>query len=134
MRPKPARIVVIEDNPADVFLVRQALREAGIDFELQSFEDGEQALEALSRPAGKAPGLIFLDLNLPRLDGAEVLIRIRNMPALAEVPVAVLTSSESPADMHRAAELGAARFIKKPMALNDFLREVGRGARELLHR
>jgi CheY-like chemotaxis protein len=86
----------------------------------------------LSKPGRKAPDLILLDLHLPKTEGVDVLRAVRNMPKLADVPVVILTSSNSPADMHRTALLGAARFISKPSGLNDFLREVGRGVEEML--
>ncbi len=129
---KAAIIVLVEDNPADVFLVRKALQEKGIKFELTCFDDGQKALNSLAQQGCKAPDLILLDLNLPQTDGVEVLRQIRNMPKLADVPVAILTSSESPADMHRTALLGAARFIRKPSGLDDFLGAVGRGVEEML--
>ena len=129
---KAAIIVFVEDNPADVFLVRKALQEKGIKFELTCFDDGQKALKSLAQQGRKAPDLILLDLNLPQTDGVEVLRQIRNMPKLADVPVAILTSSESPADMHRTALLGAARYIRKPSMLQDFLREVGSGVEEIL--
>jgi len=77
--------------------------------------------------AGGCPSLESLIIH-----GVEVLRQIRNMPKLADVPVAILTSSESPADMHRTALLGAARYIRKPSMLQDFLREVGSGVEEIL--
>ena len=129
---KTARIFLVEDNPADVLLVRKALQETGIDFNLTSFADGQKALDNLAQQDRKAPDVILLDLNLPRTEGIEVLRKIRNMPSLADVPVAILTSSESPADMHRTALLGAARYIRKPIRLDDFLREVGHGVEEML--
>ena len=129
---KAAIIVLVEDNPADVFLVRKALQEKGIKFELTCFDDGQKALSSLAEQGRKVPDLILLDLNLPQTDGVDVLRQIRSMPKLADVPVAILTSSESPADMHRTALLGAARYIRKPSMLQDFLREVGSGVEEIL--
>jgi len=131
---KAAGIVLVEDNPADVFLVRKALQEKGIKFELTCFDDGQKALNSLAQQGRKAPDLILLDLNLPQTDGVDVLRQIRNMPKLADVPVAILTSSESPADMHRTALLGASRYIRKPSMLKDFLREVGSSVEEILRR
>jgi CheY-like chemotaxis protein len=92
----------------------------------------ELALKALSRQDGKAPDLILLDLNLPTIDGIAVLIQIRNMPRLSGVPVVILTSSGSSSDMRRTERLGAARYIRKPFMLEDFLREVGGGVEEML--
>ena len=129
---KAARIMVVEDNPADVLLVKKALQEKGITFLLSCFENGDKALKALSRRDSKAPDLILLDLNLPTIEGIAVLIQIRNMPRLLEVPVVILTSSESSSDMLRTERLGAARYIRKPLLLEDFLREVGSGVEEIL--
>ena len=124
--------MLVEDNPADVLLVRKALEDRGIKCSLTCFEDGEKALKNLSQPGRLAPDLILLDLNLPRADGVDVLRRICSIPSLSAVPVVILTSSESPSDMQRTAKLGAARYIRKPSKLEDFYREVGRGVEEML--
>jgi CheY-like chemotaxis protein len=129
---KTAHITLVEDNPADVFLVRKALQERGIAFELTCFEDGEEALKSLSRQERNEPDIILLDLNLPMTEGVEVLRRIRTIPELFNVPVAILTSSASPTDIDRTKSLGVTRYISKPMALDDFLREVGRQVEEML--
>ena len=129
---KTARIMVVDDNPADVLLVKKALQEKGIRFDLSCFENGDTALRALSRQDSKAPDLILLDLNLPTIEGIAVLIQIRNMPRLFRVPVVILTSSESPSDIRRTATLGASRYIRKPLVLEEFLREVGAGIEEVL--
>src|SRR6476660_8117239 len=110
---KPAHITLVEDNPADVFLVRKALQERGIAFELTCFENGEEALKSLSRQERIEPDIILLDLNLPMTEGVEVLSRIRSIPELVNVPVAILTSSASPTDIHRTMSLGVARYISK---------------------
>ena len=122
----------MEDNPADVYLVQRALQERGIVFTMECFEDGEQAIEALAGKDHEVPDLILLDLNLPKTEGVEVLGIIRSMPKLVDVPIAILTSSESPADVHRTALLGATRFIKKPPMLDDFMKEVGQSVQEML--
>ena len=132
MKTPTVRIVLVEDNPADVYLIRRALREKGIEFEMTCFEDGEKALKALSEQAREAPDLILLDLNLPQTQGVEVLGKIRSMPKLADVPIGILTSSESPSDMRRTAVLGAAGYIKKPSMLDDFMREVGQSVEAML--
>lgn len=131
-RLKIADIVLVEDNPADVLLVRKALQEKGIAFELTCFDDGEEALKSLLREERHQPDIILLDMNLPMFDGTEVLRRIRSKPKLERIPVAILTSSESPSDKDRTSLLGADRYIKKPIALNDFLRDVGREVEEML--
>jgi chemotaxis family two-component system response regulator Rcp1 len=130
MASKTARIVLVEDNPGDVLLVRRALQEKGIAAELTCFEDGQKALESLAQR--DAPDLLLLDLNLPKIEGFELLTKIRSTPKLSAVPVVILTSSESPGDMQRTALLGAACYITKPSGLGDFLREVGCVVEEML--
>ncbi len=131
---KTPNIVLIEDNPADVLLIRKALEERGIKCELAWFENGETALSSLSEKSRPLPDLILLDLELPRADGLEVLSRIRGMARFSDVPVVILTSSQSPSDRQRTTRLGAARYIRKPSALQDFLRDVGCGVEEMLLR
>src|SRR6516164_9187586 len=112
---KPAEIVLIEDNPADVLLVEIALREAGIGCSLTRFESGNEAIEALCglpEQGGIQPNAILLDLNTPGSDGFEALVKLKQFPRLAQVPIAVLTSSRAPSDRNRAAILGV-RYIQK---------------------
>jgi CheY-like chemotaxis protein len=127
-----AHITLVEDNPGDVLLVRKALQKKGLAFELTCFEDGEEALKSLSRQERDEPDVILLDLNLPMTEGVEVLSRIRSIPGLAGVPVAILSSLASPADIDRTRLLGVTRFITKPIGLDDFLREVGGAVEEML--
>jgi DNA-binding response OmpR family regulator len=131
--PRPTRIWLIEDNPADVFLVKEALRTHGIYFEMNWMSDGEEAVGHLSAhlTSQSAPQLILLDLNLPKVDGKEVLSRIRSNPNLAATKVAILTSSDSPHDRRDTASLGANCYIKKPPTLDEFLR-VGGTIKDLL--
>lgn len=119
----PSRILLIEDNPADAFLVKEALRTHGIAFDLNWVSDGEEAVGHLSTflSAQSAPALILLDLNLPKVDGKEVLSKIRSNPNLAATKVAILTSSDSPHDRRDTANLGANCYIKKPPTLEEFL-------------
>ena len=81
---KIAHITLVEDNPGDVLLVRKALQERGIAFELTCFDDGEEALKSLSRQERDEPDIILLDLNLPKTEGVEVLRRIRSIPKLVK--------------------------------------------------
>ena len=127
----PIRILLVEDNPADVYLIEEALRTHGVQFEMKWLRDGEQALELLTEDGLGAPDLVLLDLNLPRVDGKEVLTRIRQTPHLAAVPVAIMTSSDSPQDRREMADLGASCYIKKPPTLDEFL-EVGGVIKNLL--
>jgi len=123
-------ILLAEDNPADVYLIREALREHNVDCALRVAADGKDVIALLSEE-GTAPDLIILDLNLPRHDGIEILQRVRANDGLRHVPVVVLTSSDSPRDRLVAIQLGATRYIKKPSSLELFL-ELGAVFKELL--
>jgi two-component system, chemotaxis family, response regulator Rcp1 len=130
-------IVLIEDNPSDVYLMSLALEENGVAFELTNFQSGAEALpilcpDAVATDRLPLPDLIVLDLNTPGPDGFEVLARIKSNADLEKVPVAILTSSESPADKRRAALLGATTYIQKPTQLKAFIDEVGRAVKLLL--
>jgi len=128
-------ILLAEDNPADVYLIREALREHGVDFNLRVAEDGKDVLAFLSGQsltlADSIPQLIILDLNLPRHDGIEILQQLQATTRLRGVPVVILTSSDSPRDRSIATELGATRYLRKPSSLEQFL-ELGAVFKELL--
>jgi len=118
------KILLAEDHPADVYLIRAALQEHGIDLPLQLAADGREVLQILYREGALPESqlkLIILDLNLPRHDGIEILRRLRETEHLASIPVVVLTSSDSPRDRIVASELGAAAFLRKPSNLEQFL-------------
>jgi hypothetical protein len=127
-------ILLIEDNAADVFLVRHALSEHGIEHCLTVMADGEQALRFFECPEHcEGPSrveLILLDLNLPRHDGFTVLKRLRQIPVCNEKAVIVLTSSDAQMDRERATQLGAV-FFRKPIELDGFL-ELGALVKGLL--
>jgi chemotaxis family two-component system response regulator Rcp1 len=131
-------IVLIEDNPSDVYLLNYALEESGLRFEITNFQCGADAMLILC-PDGESinlrrivPDLILLDLNTPRSDGFDILSRIRCNAHLANTPVAILTSSDSPADKRRAALLGATMYIQKPTQLTAFVKDVGAAVKLLL--
>lgn len=133
---KAAQIVLIEDNPADVFLVDLALKECGVIFEMTRFKSGLEALSALCPPEGKeastfVPDAILLDLNTPRSDGFEVLIKLKQSPRLARVPMAVITSSKATSDKHRTVLQGS-RYIEKPADLEKFISTVGQAVKEMI--
>jgi CheY-like chemotaxis protein len=133
-----AQIVLIEDNSADVLLVEMALKENGIPYELTRFKNGEDALRSLCSPEGRAPhafrpDAVLLDLNTPKSDGFEVLGKLRQNPYLADVPIAIITSSQATSDKHRASIMGAVRYIEKPSQLEEFLSTVGIAVRDMLH-
>lgn len=132
---KPAQIVLIEDNPADVVLVRLALNENGIAHVLTHFESGEEAARSLSAGSESesfVPDAILLDLNTPGTDGFEALQKLREYPRLSDVPIAILTSSRDRKDKHRAGMEGA-RYIEKPSQLNEFLTSVGQAVKAMLN-
>ncbi len=118
------RIFLAEDNPADAFLIKQALSSANLRFKLDRVEDGESALRALEKAEReKAPlSLILLDLNLPKISGHDLLARVRSSEQLRATPVIVLTSSDSPADRARTAALKISHYFRKPSEFNEFLR------------
>lgn len=122
VRSRTVQILLAEDNPADVYLIEEALREHEVDFNITVAEDGEAALRLLSE-IGYRPDVVLLDLNMPKRSGGEVLHLLRHSQH-PEVPVIVLTSSDSPSDRDEALRLGATCYIRKPTGLDEFL-EIG---------
>lgn len=127
-RHEPIEVLLVEDNPADARLMREALSEAKVRSQINVVSDGAQALEFL-RQEGKfqnapRPDMILLDLNLPKKDGREVLAEIKNDPDLMLIPVAVLTTSKAHQDIVRAYKLHANCYITKPMELEEFAQVV----------
>jgi CheY-like chemotaxis protein len=122
---RAVRILLAEDNDGDVFLVRRALEKRGLSFQLAVAHNGEEALRLLevaeAGPTADVPALILLDLNLPRVDGGEVLARVRKIQAFSETLVIVITSSDSPQDRDLAMSLGANAYFRKPTDLNSFM-------------
>ena len=131
--PLPA-IFLAEDNPGDVELLRYALKEHRVACELLVAEDGENEhnfIKQIIIGSLVYPSLVILDLNLPKRNGWEVLSRIRTRPALAEIPVVILSSSGSPRDLSDATRLGAREYIRKPSSLEGFL-QIGRVLKGLI--
>lgn len=125
---KPIEILLVEDNPGDVRLTVEALKEAKVINNLTVLKDGVEALAFLRRqePYAKAkrPHLILLDLNLPRKDGREVLAQIKEDETLKRIPVVVLTTSEDEQDVLRSYNLHANCYVTKPVDLDRFIRVV----------
>jgi chemotaxis family two-component system response regulator Rcp1 len=122
------QILMVEDNPGDVRLTREALKGAKVWNQVQVVEDGVAALDYLYRrppyEAAVRPDLILLDLNLPRLDGREVLATVKSDPSLKLIPVVVLTTSQAEEDVLRAYHLSANCYVTKPVDLHQFNRIV----------
>jgi len=122
---KAVCILVVEDNSGDVMLIQHCLSKHGVSARLHVSADGEEALkrvEELDRSKGPYPDLVILDLNLPKLPGTIVLNRIRQSSSWDDIPVVVLTSSNSPIDRDEAARLGANLYMNKPARLDEYLK------------
>lgn len=128
------RILLVEDNAADTYLLRKALEKANVSCELTEIDDGEEAL-AFVRREGKyaevsAPDLAVLDLNLPKHSGAEVLKAMRQS-AFSNTPVVIISSSPARSDRQKLEEFNVARYIIKPPDLEEFL-QIGDVLKEIL--
>jgi chemotaxis family two-component system response regulator Rcp1 len=131
----PYSILVVEDNGSDVFLLEKALERQHIDFQLTHLRDGAEALAFVRREAPYAksprPDLILVDLNLPKIDGEEVIREVRNARHLDGVPACVWSSSESLRDRESLNRLGVDQFIFKPCGLVHFM-QIGKTIKDLL--
>lgn len=126
MAPLPYRILLVEDNPADARLMREALKSSRSNFEIELIADGEAALERIHGCAGtEVPDLILLDLNLPKVGGHEILSAVRSHAPTTLVPVIVMSSSNARADIERAYELHANCYVRKPGGLDELFQTVG---------
>ena len=118
-------ILLVEDNPGDVRLTKEALKDAKVMNEVYVVQDGVEAMKFLHRKNSYAnlpmPDLILLDLNLPKKDGREVLAEIKKDPKLMHIPVVVLTTSKADEDIIRTYNLHANAYITKPVDLNRFI-------------
>lgn len=122
---KPIEIMLVEDNPGDVILTQEAFSEAKISNNLHVVRDGEQALAYLKQSEGYEtsvrPDLILLDLNLPKLDGREVLHEIKEDNNLRRIPVVILTSSKAEQDVLKTYDMHANSYVVKPIDLEQFI-------------
>lgn len=125
---QPLEVLLIEDNPADVRLTKEGLREAKIATNLHVFMNGDDALDFLFRRGeytdAPRPDLILLDLNLPGIDGRQILAHLKSDERLRVIPVVVLTSSQAETDILQAYESHANCFISKPLDFEAFLKVV----------
>lgn len=128
MNARPIEILMAEDNPGDVRLTREALRDAKIANSLTVVPDGEEALNYLRRVGKYAraprPDLLLLDWYMPRKSGSEVLREMKADPQLRSIPVVILTCSQTDADITRAYELNANCYVTKPIGLDQFMTAV----------
>jgi two-component system, chemotaxis family, response regulator Rcp1 len=124
----PLEVLLVEDSPGDVRLTREAFRDAKVHIKLHVASDGTKAMAFLKREGEHAdaprPDLILLDLNLPKKDGRQVLEEIKVSPTLKSIPVVILTTSSSEADILRSYMLHANCYITKPVGLEGFLKVV----------
>jgi len=120
----PLEVLLVEDNPGDVRLTREALLEANVSVHLVVASDGVEAMGVLRQDRAHAdaprPDLILLDLNLPRMDGREVLAQVKQDDSLRTIPTVILTTSEADADILKSYQLHANAYLSKPMQLDAF--------------
>ena len=121
----PINILLVEDNPGDIRLTQEVLKEGKVYNTLSVVENGVQAISFLKKENEyqdvQTPDLILLDLNLPKKDGREVLFDIKNDPDLKKIPVVVLTTSQAEEDILKVYDLNANCFISKPVDLGQFI-------------
>jgi CheY-like chemotaxis protein len=133
---RTVRVVVVEDNPSDIFLLRRALTLQDFPFELIHLKSGTEALAFIRQDApvdAALPGLILVDLNLSKYTGEDILREIRGARHLTNVPVCAWSSSQSPRDEALLKSLGVAQFITKPSGLSQFM-AIGKVIKDLLQR
>ena len=134
---RPNRILLVEDNPADVRLFREAFKDAGELHELHTACDGQDALDFLHRRHEHAhkprPDLILLDINLPKLSGHDVLKEVKNEQDLMRIPVLMLSNSDCMTDIRKAYDHHANGYIKKPSDLNEYFALVSQVRRFWFH-
>jgi CheY-like chemotaxis protein len=132
VKPNPLDILLAEDDDGHAFLVQTNLKRAGIVNPISRVRDGQEALdyvfregEFANRAAGQ-PLLMILDINMPRVDGVEVLTKIKNNPATASMPVIMLTTTDDPREVENCYQLGCNVYITKPVAYEEFVEAVKR--------
>ena len=124
---KSLKILLVEDSPSDVRLIREALKDTPVPVQITVARDGVEAIEYLRQTeVGLAtrPDLMLLDLNLPRKNGREVLAEVKSSPTLKQIPILVMTSSRSDEDVEQAYALNANCYITKPGDLNEYVNVV----------
>jgi len=127
---KPIEILLVEDNPGDVKLTKKAFEKSRLKNEIHVATDGLEAMKTLRQEGEYAdvpkPDIVLLDLNLPRMNGDEVLVEIKDDPDLKRIPVVILTSSEAEADIAKTYDEHANAYLKKPVEFQGFVETVQR--------
>jgi CheY-like chemotaxis protein len=125
---RAVEVLLVEDDPGDIELTKEAIEKARLSINLNVVRDGEEAMAYLRRKGEFAnavrPDLVLLDLNMPRKDGREVLREIRADPDLTSLPVVILTTSDADEDILRTYDLGANCYVTKPVGLEQFMKVV----------
>jgi CheY-like chemotaxis protein len=116
-----ATILLVEDNPDDEALTLRAFKKAQIENPIVVARDGQEAIDLLHGPDRVHPAMVLLDLKLPKIDGLDVLARLRQDPRTRTLPVVVLTSSREEEDLVRSYQLGANSYVRKPVGLTEFI-------------
>src|SRR6266566_5743712 len=121
----PLTIIVVEDNPVDVYLMNWVLRAHELSYELEVIDNGDRAMDYVNQLAHeerrRSPTIMLLDLNLPQRDGREILQRVKSIPQGSDVRVVVVTSSNNPTDRRETLAMGADAYFTKPYHLNEFM-------------
>lgn len=117
---RPCKILLVEDNPGDVILIREAFKEGRVPSRMTVVGDGEEAIRHLKHESANLPDLILLDLNLPKKDGREVLRIVKCYPELRRIPILVLTTSSDQRDVLEAYRLHANSYLTKPTDLEEY--------------
>jgi CheY-like chemotaxis protein len=128
----PVSILLVEDDDGHATLIQRNLRRLGVPGEVTRVRDGQEALDYLAgRTRSEGPGhglslVLVLDINMPRVDGVEVLRSVKSDPSTAAIPVIMLTTADDPADVDRCYRLGCAAYVTKPIPYEDFAESVKR--------
>ena len=127
-QPEPVEILLVEDDPGDVLMTTEALAESKVLNNLNVVNNGEEALRYLLQEGEHAdavrPDLVLLDLNLPRVDGREVLARVKADEHLRTIPIVILTTSEAEEDVLRSYDLHANAYVTKPVDFDSFVQVI----------
>ena len=131
MKEREVEILIVEDNPDDAELAIRALKKNGLANHVTHLVDGEEALDFLfgegkyaGRDTTNVPRVILLDLKMPKVDGLEVLQKVKSHPDTINIPVVILTSSDEDPDITRSFQLGAEKYIVKPVEFNNFAKII----------